>query len=118
VRLFFDENLSVKLVRQLAPQFPDSSLVDLASLRGASDIHVWQHARRNGFIIVTKDDDFRTLSLLHGAPPKVVWLNVGNASTEQLATLISSQRGRIERFAATKEEALLLIRSAADDRRP
>ena len=29
-------------------------------------------------MIVTKDEDFHHLSVLRGAPPKVVWLRTGN----------------------------------------
>jgi predicted nuclease of predicted toxin-antitoxin system len=34
--------------------------------------------------LVTKDEDFHRLSVLRGAPPKVVWLRVGNCTTRDL----------------------------------
>jgi predicted nuclease of predicted toxin-antitoxin system len=37
-----------------------------------SDEKIWSFAAKNGFIITTKDDDFRGLSQLLGAPPKVI----------------------------------------------
>ena len=80
MKLLFDQNLSPKLVRRLADLFPGSSHVQAVGLDCASDDQVWEHARRNGFAIVTKDGDFNNLSVMRGSPPKVVWLQLGNCS--------------------------------------
>ena len=32
----------------------------------------------------SKEDDFRSLSLVNGAPPKVIWLRIGNATNPEL----------------------------------
>lgn len=42
----------------------------------------WDYAGFHGFVIVSKDNDFRQLSFLKGPPPKVVWLSIGNAGTD------------------------------------
>ena len=62
-------------------QFPGSIHVRDAGLMAKSDEKVWSFAAKNRFIITTKDYVFRSLSLLLGAPPKVIWLVVGNTST-------------------------------------
>jgi predicted nuclease of predicted toxin-antitoxin system len=80
-RLLFDENLSPRLAVELTAVFPESNHVRDVQLKGASDQVIWQFAAEYGYSIVTKDDDFRGLSLLRGAPPKVIWLVVGNTST-------------------------------------
>jgi predicted nuclease of predicted toxin-antitoxin system len=64
-----------------------------------ADSHVWNYARDNAFVIVSKDNDFRQRSFLDGAPPKVIWLSVGNAGTHTIADLLAnsargSQRSR------------------------
>lgn len=87
-RLLFDENLSPHLPRRLEAAFPDSRHVYDLALRGATDLELWLRAAADGFLVVSKDDDFRQLSFLHGAPPKVVWLVVGNAGTEPIAQLL------------------------------
>lgn len=74
------------------------------------DAEIWAHARKHDFLIVSKDDDFRQLSLLRGAPPKVVQLSVGNAGTDVIARLLSDSAPKIETFAAEPEEALLILR--------
>jgi hypothetical protein len=40
----------------------------------------------------SKDDHFRSLALVRGAPPKVVWLQVGNASTSHAADVSCAMR--------------------------
>jgi predicted nuclease of predicted toxin-antitoxin system len=61
--------LSSRLVSALADQFPNSSHVNLIGLAGATDLEIWAYARDHEFSVVSKDDDFRSLSLVKGAPP-------------------------------------------------
>jgi predicted nuclease of predicted toxin-antitoxin system len=85
VKLLFDENLSPSLPGLLRDEYPGSAHVRDLDLHGASDRMIWEHARDDVFAIVSKDDDFRQRSLLEGAPPRVVWLQVGNAGTAPIA---------------------------------
>jgi hypothetical protein len=62
-----------------------------------------------GLTIVSKDNDFRQLSFLHGPPPKVVWLSVGNAGTNEIGDLLERSRERIADFLENPEEGLLVI---------
>jgi predicted nuclease of predicted toxin-antitoxin system len=109
VRLLFDENLSVRLVELLRAAYPDSTHVDLVGLRGRTDTEVWQFAAREQYAIVSKDNDFRQLSFLHGAPPKVVWLSVGNAGTDAIADLLRQRQTDVQAFDASSEESLLVL---------
>ena len=110
MKLLFDANVSHKLVRELASEYPDSTHVRDIGLRGAEDGHIWHHARTHGFVIVSKDADFRERSYVEGFPPKVIWLDVANAGTAVIATLLRGERERIERFEALEETSLLLAR--------
>ena len=49
-------------------------------LREADDSVIWEYAKVRGFCIVSKDSDFQQRSLLLGAPPKFIWLRLGNCS--------------------------------------
>lgn len=108
--LLFDENLSPHLSRRLHAAFPDSQHVRDLELRGATDLDIWLRAAADGFLLVSKDDDFRQLSFLRGAPPKVIWLVVGNVGTEAIAQLLERQRALIDAFVSDPEEALLVLR--------
>ena len=109
MKLLFDENLSPDLVGFVRDEYPDSTHVRDVGLRGASDRRIWEHARANDFVIVSKDEDFRQRSLLEGAPPKVVWLQVGNAGTAPIAGLLREQAPRLRRFEGDEESAFLIV---------
>ena len=109
MKLLLDENLSPRLPALLVDLYPGSSQVDKAGLSGARDAAVWDYAKTNGYVLVSKDNDFRQRSFQYGAPPKVVWLNVGNAGTELIQRLPRETRDEIERFVASPEEALLVL---------
>lgn len=72
MKLLFDQNLSRHLVQQVADQYPNSQHVFLLGLHEVADVIVWQYARDQDYVIVTKDADFSELSTVLGAPPKVV----------------------------------------------
>ncbi len=98
MKLLFDQNLSPKLPRRLADLFPDSSHVLFESLDSSSDDEIWEHARLNGFTIVTKDEDFDNLRVLRGTPPKVIWLLIGNCTTAQVEAVFRARAAEIAMF--------------------
>ena len=109
MKLLFDENVSPRLVERLTGDFPESEHVSLVGMRGAEDNRIWSFARSEGFMIVSKDTDFRERAYFEGFPPKVVWLDVGNAGTNAIETLLRNERGRIERFADSEESSFLIL---------
>lgn len=48
------------------------------------DRAIFEFAGRNGFIIVTKDEDFAALTTLGDKPASVVWIRFGNATNAKL----------------------------------
>jgi predicted nuclease of predicted toxin-antitoxin system len=94
MKLLFDQNLSPKLVNRLA----DSIHVQAVGLDCANDDQIWEHARLNGLAVVTKDEDYNTLSVLWGTPPKVLWLQTGTCTTAQVEALFRARFADIEAF--------------------
>jgi predicted nuclease of predicted toxin-antitoxin system len=92
MKLLLDENLSPRLPALLADIYPGSSQLELVGLRGATDAAVWDYAKAAGFVLVSKDNDFRQMSFHYGAPPKVVWLRVGNAGTHVILRFARPRR--------------------------
>lgn len=109
VRLLFDENLSPRLVRDLADLFPQSAHVRDLQLQSAPDEDIWRRAAADGFVIVTKDDDFRQRSFLYGFPPKVIWLHVGNCRREESAEILRNASDLITTFADDAVSAVLIL---------
>lgn len=106
MKLLFDENLSPTLAERLKGTFPGSAHVRTLGLRGANDLEIWRYAAAHDFIIVTKDDDFSDLSVLYGAPPKVLLLSIGNCSSSQASTALLSNLDTITAFALDTSSAL------------
>ena len=109
MRFLIDENLSPELVVVLQSAYPGSTHVEALDLRGGLDSEVWTAAREGGFAILTKDDDFAGMSVLFGAPPKVVHLRAGNIDTSAVAALVLEHATRIAAFEKEPETSLLVL---------
>jgi predicted nuclease of predicted toxin-antitoxin system len=109
VRLLFDEQLSSRLCSMLASDYPDSLHVGPIGLGGGPDEAVWRAAAERGCVLVTKDEDFHRLSVLRGAPPKVIWIRLGNAPTEEIARLLRERREDILRFESQDDATFLSL---------
>jgi predicted nuclease of predicted toxin-antitoxin system len=107
VKLLFDHHLSRKLVARLADVFPGSSHVVFHQLDHAEDQAIWSFARAEGYTIVTKDSDFNDLSTLRGAPPKIIWLRMGNCTTALAERILRGNAQRIEHFIAQSTDIIL-----------
>lgn len=109
MKLLFDHNLSPRLANSLADLYPDSNHLFNLNLDTAEDFLVWQYARDNDFIIVTKDSDFSELSLLRGFPPKVIWIRIGNSTTNEIESLIRSHTEEINNFYRASSLGILIL---------
>jgi predicted nuclease of predicted toxin-antitoxin system len=109
MRLLFDEQLSDTLPAMLADAFPGSVQVRALAGSGISDERVWELAIQHSCLLVSKDEDFQRLSMLRGAPPKVIWLRLGNCRTEDVANLLRRQARALQLFAEQDEATFLAL---------
>lgn len=109
MRLLLDENISQRLVQLLLPSFPNCTHIELVLKRGGSDSDIWEYAKANNCVIVSKDNDFRQRAFILGPPPKVIWLDIGNARTSAVAALLLANLEPIERFHNEPFEGLLIV---------
>lgn len=109
MKLLYDENLSPKLVAALADVFPDAAHVDRIGLGSESDNGVWEYAKANGFMLVSKDSDFYDKSILHGHPPKVVWIRRGNCTNRQIQLLLRNKAETIAAFYRNPDVSFISI---------
>jgi len=70
-------------------------------LRDAEDPEIFEAAKAQKVIFMTKDSDFVDLVERLEAPPQIIWLTCGNTSNDRLREMLSS----------TLPEALSLLRS-------
>lgn len=106
-RLLFDEPLSEALCKTLGDIFPGSLHIRLLGQGGAADATVWELARQHGCLVVSKDEDFHRLALLRGAPPKFVWIRLGNCTTIDIEQLLRRHHEEVTRFDEQNEATVL-----------
>ncbi len=95
MKLLLDENLSRRLVPFLQHDFPGSTQVVLLGMESASDKDVWQRAKDDGYVVVTRDADFQELSLVWGAPPQVIRLRTPNQTRAAVLKLLLDNKEAI-----------------------
>ena len=84
MKFLVDAQLPPALVRWLVEAGCEAQAVREIGLREAEDGAIWRHAEANGFVIVTKDEDFALRVQATKSGPCVVWLRVGNTSNAAL----------------------------------
>ena len=109
MKLLFDENLSPKLVARCAETFPAAAHVSLVGLEGHADSEIWEFASEHGFTIVSKDADFYHRSVLIGPPPQLVWLRLGNCTSDKIVSLLQRNQHKIVELYASKATAVLVL---------
>ncbi|HEY5443029.1 MAG TPA: DUF5615 family PIN-like protein [Pyrinomonadaceae bacterium] len=101
--------ISHGVFRQLADIYPDSVHVAEVGLANSPDLSVWQYARENGYALVSKDSDFQQWSLLHGAPPKFIWLRVGNCTRARIESILRKHSVAIHTFDLDDSKSHLMV---------
>jgi len=86
VKFLVDAQLPPRLTRWLTERGAERAIHvgELANGLTLPDREVWQVAKGEGWIIVTKDADFLDLSTIYGSPPKVLLVRYGNCSTRTM----------------------------------
>ena len=107
--LLIDENLSPRLAYLLQDIFPGSLHIEAAGLLSTEDDDIWDYAQRRDLIVVTKDRDYRQLSLELGHPPKVILIRTGNCRVREVESLIRNNLYLIRQFLRDEEQGLLSL---------
>ena len=109
MKLLLDQNISPHLVARLADLYPGSAHVQSVGFDLAPDIPLWEYARENDFVIVTKDADFSDRSALLGYPPKVIWIRLGNCTTSEIESVLRTRYDEIVSLGENQDAAILAI---------
>ena len=78
-------------------------------MKATIDPIVWNYAKDNNLMIVSKDADMHDFSLIFGNPPKVIWLRLGNCSTSQVENLLRQNLEAIKLFYEDESLSLLAL---------
>ncbi len=109
MKLLFDQNISPKITKLLQEYFPEAKQVRHVGLENASDLAIFDYARKNNFVIVTFDSDYVDLNLVRGIPPKIIWLKTGNLTTTAIAKILLGSTSVIQNFLTSPDIEILKI---------
>jgi len=109
MKLLLNENLSRRVIPFILEAYPDSTQIALLGMEQADDVSVWEYARQNGFVIVTRDSDYLDLSALRGQPPKIIWLRAGNQSTAAVIHVLLKSKDAVEQTLEHEGKACIEI---------
>jgi predicted nuclease of predicted toxin-antitoxin system len=98
MKLLLDQNISFRITSKIQDLFPGSKQVRDLGFENSKDSLIWNYAKENNYCIVTFDGDFYDLGLIKGFSPKVIWLRLGNTSTQNIETVLRKNYGLIKTF--------------------
>ncbi|MCY7391246.1 MAG: DUF5615 family PIN-like protein [Leptolyngbyaceae cyanobacterium CAN_BIN12] len=89
--IWVDAHLSPAIATWITNTFKITAIAlrDLG-LRNAEDPEIFEAAKAQGIIFMTKDSDFVDLVERLEAPPQIIWLTCGNTSNDRLREILSS----------------------------
>jgi predicted nuclease of predicted toxin-antitoxin system len=91
MKIWIDAQMSPAIAAWVSSNFAVSAVaIRELGLRDAKDKEIFQAARRESAIIMTKDNDFVLLLDKLGAPPQVIWITCGNTSNARLKEILTS----------------------------
>ena len=97
--VLIDQNISHRIVSQVGFLFDELTHVTALGWRDWNDHDIFMAARKLQYdAVITLDEDFNKLLLLHGTPPKIIWFKTGNCSTAKLIEVLISHRELIFSF--------------------
>ncbi len=109
MKLLLDENLSDRIINRIVDLYPNSEHVKTLGLTNTDDAMLWEYAKTNGFVIVSKDSDFHQRSLLYGHPPKFIYLRIGNSPTSKIIQVLRDNLDTLIQFESGETESILVL---------
>jgi predicted nuclease of predicted toxin-antitoxin system len=110
MKLLLDANISWRITRSLCVNFPESAHILDFFEHHTEDAKIWDLASKEGFVIVSNDEDFSDLVMSKGFPPKVILLKTGNQSNTYILELLKLKQTEIESFYKHPHLGVLVIK--------
>ena len=91
MRIWIDAQLSPSIAAWINRTFKDIEAESVRSvgLRDAMDLEIFEKARQQEVIIMSKDYDFIKLIDQYGTPPKLIWITCGNTTNAKMREILS-----------------------------
>jgi predicted nuclease of predicted toxin-antitoxin system len=99
MKILIDQNISYRIMAMIQNELWQVEHIKNHDLVNANDFEIFMFARQNKYeAILTLDEDFQLLQLVHEQPPKIIWIRIGNCSTKKLAETIKTNTSTIQYF--------------------
>jgi len=91
MRIWVDAQMSPAIATWISRNYAVSAVAirDLG-LRDAHDKEIFEAARQEKAVVMTKDSDFVLLLDKLGPPPQVIWVTCGNTSNARLKEILTN----------------------------
>jgi len=91
MRIWIDAQLSPAIAAWINRNYSDIEAKSVRSvgLRDATDHEIFEQARQQDVIIMSKDNNFIKLIEENGPPPKLIWVTCGNTSNTRMREILS-----------------------------
>jgi predicted nuclease of predicted toxin-antitoxin system len=89
--IWIDAHLSPEIAAWLTSNYPVHAIaIRDIGLRDSSDEEIYDRARKDSAVIMTKDHDFVILLDRFGPPPQIILITSGNTSNNRLKEILSN----------------------------
>lgn len=97
MRFLCDVHISYKIVNFLSSLgFETIHVNDILQKSQTKDSDICKYADLNDFIVITKDTDFRDLYFIKRIPKKLIKINLGNISNQNLIEILTDNIAKIQ----------------------
>src|ERR671912_580936 len=91
MRIWIDAQMSPAIAVWISNEFAvDAVAVRDLGLRDAEDKDIFQAAKLENAVVMTKDSDFVLLLDRLGPPPQVIWVTCGNTTNARLREILTN----------------------------
>ena len=98
MKLLFDQNISFRITKLISGKYQIAKQVRELGLENSTDLEIWEFQELESWEDDAFDSDFYDLSVVNGCPPKIIWLRIGNSSTENTAKVLLDNQELINDF--------------------
>jgi len=82
MKIWIDAQLSPAIAAWINRTYQEikAQSIHAVGLRDALDYEIFEEARKQDVVVMSKDDDFLEIVVEHGPPPQIIWVTCGNTS--------------------------------------
>ena len=105
MKIWIDAQMSPAIASWITSNYAVTAVAirDLG-LRDAEDKQIFEAARRENAVVMTKGSDFTLLLDRLGAPPQVIWVTCGNTSNARLKEILTNTLAKALELLGSGEE--------------